>query len=62
VSSALAAGLSIDRDELVVPSLVVGIIAKAAVEPVITCSPVGIDRWVEPQRFRSLRHMAIALT
>jgi len=34
-SSALAAGRSIDRDELVVPSLVVGVIAKAAVEPVI---------------------------
>jgi hypothetical protein len=33
VSSALAAGLSIDRGELVVPSLVVGVIAKAPVEP-----------------------------
>jgi hypothetical protein len=35
VSSALAAGLSINRDEPIVPSLVVGVIAKAPVEPVI---------------------------
>jgi hypothetical protein len=33
VSSAMAAGLSIQRDELVVPALVVGVTAKTAVEP-----------------------------
>jgi len=33
VSSAMAAGLSIHRGELVVPALVVGVMAKTAVEP-----------------------------
>ncbi len=34
VSSAMAAGLSIDRNELVIPALVVGVTAKTTVEPV----------------------------
>jgi hypothetical protein len=34
VSSAMAAGLSIDRNELVIPALVVGVTAKTAVESV----------------------------
>ena len=34
VSSAMAAGLLINRDELTKPALVVGVIAKAAVEPI----------------------------
>jgi hypothetical protein len=33
VSSAMAAGLSIDRNELVTPALVIGVTAKRAVDP-----------------------------
>ena len=36
VSSAMAAGLSVYRDELVVPALVIGVTEKTAVEPTTT--------------------------
>lgn len=36
VSSAMAAGLSIGRTELVIPALVVAVTAKTAVEPMTT--------------------------